>query len=141
VIDDYNREALRIEIDTSLPAARVIRALDEPIETRGKPWRLRLDNGPELVSRVLAAWARRQTIELVFIQPGKPTQNAYIERFNRSYRTQVLSCYAFYSLSEVRHMTEDWRHRYNLERPHTALGGIPPARFGVSQSPITSTFR
>lgn len=139
MIDDYNREALRIEIDTSLPAARVIRALDELIETRGKPWRLRLDNGPELVSRALAHWARRRAIELVFIQPGKPTQNAYIERFNRSYRTEVLSCYVFNSLFEARHMTEYWRHRYNLERPHTALGGIPPALFGVSPSPITST--
>jgi putative transposase len=119
----------------------VIRALDELIETWGKPWRLRLDNGPELVSRALEHCAWHQAIELVFIQLGKPTQNAYIEGFNRTYRTEVLSCYVFNSLSEVRHMTEHWRHRYNLERPHTALGGIPPARFGVSQSPITSTFK
>jgi putative transposase len=101
----------------------VIRALDELIETWGKPWRLRLDNGPELVSRALEHCAWHQAIELVFIQLGKPTQNAYMEGFNRTYRTEVLSCYVFNSLSEVRHMTEHWRHRYNLERPYTALDG------------------
>lgn len=139
VIDDYNRESLRIEIDTSLPAIRVIRALEELIELRGKPKRLRLDNGPELVSHALADWARCKGIHLSFIQPGKPTQNAYIERFNRTYRTEVLSCYVFNTLNEVRHMTEDWRQRYNHERPHSALGGVPPARFAMTQLPETST--
>lgn len=134
VIDDFNRESLRIEIDTSLPAARVIRALDELIEVRGKPGRLRLDNGPELISKLLADWARQHGIELVFIQPGKPTQNAYIERFNRTFRTEVLDRYVFNSLPEVRRMAEDWRYRYNHRRPHRALGGIPPARYAVAQS-------
>jgi putative transposase len=83
VMDDYNRQALRIEIDTSLPAARIVRALDELVEVRGKPKRLRMDNGPEFVSKALADWAERNGISLQFIQPGKPTQNAYIERFNR----------------------------------------------------------
>ena len=126
VIDDYNREALRIEIDTSLPAARVIRALDELIELRGKPQRLRLDNGPELISASLKQWALQHGIELTFTQPGKPTQNAFIERFNRTYRTEVLDRYLFNTLSEVRSMTEDWRHRYNHSRPHASLGDIPP---------------
>ena len=138
VIDDYNREALRIEIDTSLPAARVVRALNELIELRGKPKRLRLDNGPELISAVLGEWARHHRIDLAFIQPGKPTQNAYIERFNRTYRTEVLDRYIFNSLTEVRTMTEDWRSRYNHRRPHTALGDVPPARY-VPQSHPTST--
>ena len=133
VMDDYNREALRIEIDTSLPAARVIRALEELIEWRGKPQRLRWDNGPELVSVALREWALNQGIALQFIQPGKPTQNAYIERFNRTYRTEVLDRYIFYSLTDVRTMTEDWRSRYNEERPHTALGDVPPCRYGVPQ--------
>lgn len=133
VIDDYNREALRIEVDTSLPAARVVRALNELIELRGKPKRLRLDNGPELISVALSEWAQGHRIELSFIQPGKPTQNAYIERFNRTYRTEVLDRYIFNSLNEVRSMTEDWRSRYNHTRPHTALGDVPPTRYNVAQ--------
>ena len=84
VLDDYNRQALRIEIDTSLPASRVVRALNELIEIHGKPKRLRVDNGPEFISKLLADWATHHGIDLRFIQPGKPTQNAYIERFNRT---------------------------------------------------------
>lgn len=140
VIDDFSREALRIEIDTSLPSARVVRALDELVEVRGKPRRLRLDNGPELISHALAQWARDHQVELCFIQPGKPTQNALIERFNRTLRTEVLDRYVFNSMNEVRQMLEDWRHRYNHQRPHSSLGGVPPARYAVahSQSPSTS---
>lgn len=132
VMDDYNREALRIEVDTSLPAARVVRALDELIELRGKPKRLRLDNGPEFISAILNDWATHHGIALSFIQPGKPTQNAYIERFNRTYRTEVLDRYIFNSLTEVRTLTEDWRQRYNHHRPHTALGDVPPSHYSVS---------
>ncbi len=138
VIDDFNRESLRIEIDTSLPSARVIRALDELIELRGKPRRLRLDNGPEFISAALADWTRMRGIELVFIQPGKPTQNAYIERFNRTFRTEVLDRYVFNTLPEVRRMTEDWRHRYNHRRQHRSLGNVPPARYTVAKSPSSS---
>ena len=86
VLDDFNREALRIEIDTSLPARRIVRALTELIEIRGRPAALRMDNGPALISADLKAWARQHAVELRFIQPGKPNQNAYIERFNRTYR-------------------------------------------------------
>ena len=140
VNDDFNRESLRIEIDTSLPSARVIRALDELIELRGPPKRLRLDNGPELISAALHQWAQRHGVELVHIQPGKPTQNAYIERFNRTFRTEVLDRYVFTSLDEVRRMTEDWRHRYNHDRPHRSLGGLSPIRYAMAKSPSTSTF-
>jgi len=140
VNDDYNRESLHIEIDTSLPSARVIQALEQLVELRGAPKRLRLDNGPEFISAALRDWAKRHTVDLVHIQPGKPTQNAYIERFNRTYRTEVLDRYVFTSLNEVRRMTEDWRHRYNHHRPHRSLGGLPPVRYAMSQSPTTSTF-
>ena len=140
VNDDFNRESLRIEIDTSLPSARVIRALDELVELRGAPKRLRLDNGPELISTALHQWAQRHCVKLVDIQPGKPTQNAYIERFNRTFRTEVLDRYVFTSLDEVRRMTEDWRHRYNHDRPHRSLGGLSPIRFAMAKSPSTSTF-
>jgi putative transposase len=135
VIDDFNREALRIEIDTSLPALRITRALDELIEVRGKPRRLRLDNGPELISAALAKWATKNGVDLAFIQPGKPTQNAYIERFNRTFRTEVLDCYVFNTLGEVRRMTAEWITRYNTERPHASLGRIPPARYAMAKSP------
>lgn len=135
VLDEFNREALRIEVDTSLPAGRVVRALNELTELRGKPQRIRLDNGPELVSQSLAQWAKENGVELMFTQPGKPTQNAYIERFNRSYRTEVLDCYVFESLHEVRQLTEDWLYRYNHERPHEALGKIPPVAFRMQQYP------
>ena len=80
VLDDFNREQLRIEIDTSLPARRIVRALNELIEIRGRPVMLRMDNGPELISGDLETWARHQAVELRFIQPRKPNQNAYIER-------------------------------------------------------------
>lgn len=135
VLDDYNREALRIEIDTSLPAARVVRAFSELIEVRGKPAKIRLDNGPEFISHDLAKWASDHNVTLQFIQKGKPTQNAYIERFNRTYRHGVLDCYVFNSLAEVRAITEDWLEHYNHRRPHESLGRIPPKSYPVTKSP------
>ncbi len=129
VMDDFNRAALEIEVDTSLPAARVIQVLQRCIELHGKPNIVRLDNGPEFISSRLAHWAGQQAITLQFIQPGKPTQNAYIERFNRSYRNKVLDCYVFESLEEVREITEDWRQRYNQQRPHDALNKLPPETY------------
>jgi putative transposase len=134
VLDDFNREALRIEIDTSLPATRVIRAFDELIQMRGKPKRIRLDNGPEFVSQAFERWAKQQAIDLQFIEKGQPTQNAYIERFNRTYRNAVLDCYVFNTLSEVRALTEEWREHYNHHRPHESLGKVPPVSFAMSKS-------
>lgn len=139
VNDDFNRESLRIEIDTSLPSQRVIRALDELVELRGAPRRLRLDNGPEFISAALRQWAQHRGIELIHIQPGKPTQNAYIERFNRTFRTEVLDRYVFTNLNEVRRMAEDWRHRYNHDRPHRSLGGLSPIHYAMALSTPTST--
>lgn len=135
VIDDYKREALRIEIDTSLPSARVVRALDELVELRGRPRCLRMDNGPELISDALAKWAKRFGIELLFIQPGKPMQNGYIERFNRTYREEVLNSYIFESLDEVRRMTADWLTRYNEQRPHESLGNLTPKEYLMAKYP------
>lgn len=109
--------------------------MNELMELRGKPQRIRLDNGPELISQTLAQWAADNGVKLMFTQPGKPTQNAYIERFNRSYRTEVLNCYVFESLHEVRRLTEDWMYRYNHERPHEALGRIPPVAYRMQQYP------
>jgi putative transposase len=118
VIDDYNREALRIEIDTSLPARRIVRALDELVEVRGKPVGLRLDNGPELISEELEQWARRHGIERGFIQPGRPMQNGLIERFNRTYREEVLDCYVFETLGGG--APHDGRLDHTLQRDPSA---------------------
>ena len=134
VIDDFNREALWIEIDTSLPAERVIHVLEMLALWRGYPHQLRIDNGPELISHKLANWSEKHNVVLAFIQPGKPAQNAYIERFNRTYREDVLDAYLFSSIQEVQAITEDWLEEYNAVRPHDALGGLPPNHFAAEKS-------
>jgi len=134
VIDDYNREALWIEVDTSLPAERVVRVLEQLLFWRGKPSSIRMDNGPELISQRLAAWAQEHHIELTHIQPGKPAQNAYIERFNRTFREDVLDAYLFDDLQEVREITQRWLEDYNTVRPHEALQGLPPRQFALQKA-------
>jgi putative transposase len=129
VIDDYNREALWIEVDTSLPAERVVRVLEQLLDWRGKPTCIRMDNGPELISQRLENWAQEKHIELLHIQPGKPAQNAYVERFNRTFREDVLDAYLFDDFQEVRHITQHWLEDYNTIRPHEALQGLPPRQF------------
>lgn len=129
VVDDFNREALGIEVDLNLPAARVIRTLDRISAWRGYPAQLRLDNGPEFVSIALADWAERHGVHLEFIKPGKPTQNSYIERFNRTYRTEVLDFYVFKNLRQVREITDNWLPEYNNNRPHESLGNLPPVEY------------
>lgn len=126
VIDDYNREGLGIEVDLSLPSERVMRSLDQIIEWRGKPAQIRCDNGPEYISAALAAWAKKHEITLVFIQPGHPQQNAYIERYNRTVRYDWLAHYLFSSIEEVQEYATRWLWTYNHERPNMALGGMTP---------------
>lgn len=129
VLDEGVREVLDIVIDTSIPGARVVRTLDQLVAVRGKPEAIRVDNGPEYLSQVFADWCQDNGIALNYIQPGKPNQNAYIERFNRTYRHEVLDAYIFESLSQVREITRAWIREYNEERPHDSLGRIPPAVF------------
>ena len=126
LMDDYNREALAIEIDTSLPAERVVRVLSQTIEWRGRPKSIRVDNGPEFISSTLGLWCEEKGISLHFIQPGKPTQNAYIERFNGSFRKDVLNAYLFEDIRQVRLLAEEWMDDYNNDRPHDGLGGRSP---------------
>ena len=126
VIDDYNREGLGIEVDLSLPALRVIRALDRIIEWRGKPKAIRCDNGPEYLSGQLVEWAARQQIQLHYIQPGKPQQNAYVERFNRTVRHEWLDQHLFDSIRHAQETATRWLWSYNNERPNMALGGLTP---------------
>ena len=129
VLDDYNRQALGIDIDFSLPAKRVVRLLEQAIETHGKPNCLRCDNGPEFISIALTEWCESNEIELRWIQPGKPTQNAYIERFNGTFRREVLNAYLFRSLPQVREVVDRWINEYNTQRPHQALGFLTPNEF------------
>lgn len=126
VIDDFNREGIGIEVDFSLPAERVIRSLNQIIESRGKPKELRCDNGPEYISALLGNWAKENDITLKFIQPGHPQQNAYIERYNRTVRYDLLNQYLFNSIAEVQEQVTQWLWVYNNERPNMAIGGIPP---------------
>lgn len=129
IIDDGVREVLNIVVDTSIPGGRVVRTLEQLAHWRGVPTALRMDNGPELLSQVLVDWCERRGVALRYIQPGKPNQNAFIERFNRTYRTEVLDAYLFTSLAQVRAITDDWIEIYNEQRPHRSLGRIPPSRF------------
>jgi putative transposase len=123
------RKALAIVIDTSIPGGWVVRTLNQLIECRGRPQAIRVDNTPEYLSQVLAEWCREHGARLNYIQPGKPNQNAYVERFNRTFRHEVLDAYIFESLGQVREITERWITEYNEQRPHDGLGGIPPAMF------------
>jgi len=126
VLDDYNREVLSIDTDTSIPALRVIRVLEQLKDVRGLPEMIRVDNGPEFISQKLDYWCKDNKVQLVFIQPGKPTQNGYVERFNGSIRKELLNAYVFRSLSEVREKVQEWMDDYNMYRPHKALGYRSP---------------
>lgn len=126
VIDDYNREAVAIEIDTSLRGERLIRLFERIKEARGLPDMLRVDNGPEFIGGAFAEWMQDNGVLVDYIEPGKPNQNAFIERFNRTYRNEVLNLYLFRNLREVREITGRWIRQYNEDRPHDALGGLPP---------------
>ncbi len=127
IVDEGTRECLDIEVDTSLPAERVVRVLDRLAQQRSLPKQLRVDNGPELISARLLDWCKDQGIEVVHIQPGKPQQNAFIERFNGSFRREFLNAYLFENLTQVREMAWLWRLDYNEQRPHESLGNLPPA--------------
>jgi putative transposase len=129
VLDHGNREALAIEIGFSLPSRRVLAVLDDLVALHGAPGALRMDNGPEFLAATVTAWADAHGIHLDHIQPGKPAQNAFIERFNQTYRQEVLDANVFSSLAEVRAITADWLPRYNTERPHDSLGRVPPLAF------------
>lgn len=131
VIDDFNREVLAIEVDTSLRAERLVRMFERLKEERGLPDMLRVDNGPEFLSQMLIAWCQVNGIFIDYIQPGKPNQNAYIERFNRSLRNEVLNLYLFRNLDEVREVVSQWMIQYNEQRPHDALGGLPPTVYAA----------
>lgn len=129
VIDDFNRELLHVEIDTSITGKRLIRVFERLRLDRGLPDVLRTDNGPEFLCGEFIAWADSVGMTIQYIQPGEPNQNAYIERFNRTYRNELLDLYLFRNLNEVREATHWWKIEYNEERPHDSLGDLTPAEY------------
>ena len=129
VIDDYNREALAVETGLSFPSDRVIRVLNHLGEEIGLPKAIRVDNGPEFTSIKFQAWCNENSIEIKYIQPGSPSQNAFIERFNRYFREDVLDAYWFEDLEQLRVIIEKWRHDYNDNHPHKSLGRMSPNQF------------
>jgi len=141
VLDEGVREALAIEVDTSLPGERLVRVMDQVKSWRGTPEAIRCDNGPELLYEVFRALCEENDIEIRYIQPGKPNQNAFIERFNRTFRSEVLSAYLFEDLDQVREMAWEWMIEYNEERPHDALGKISPTVFRKRVEAGNSTYK
>lgn len=129
VVDDYTRECVAIEVDTSLSGERVARVLDRVIERRGKPDSVVMDNGPEFTSRALDAWAYERDIQLDFIRPGRPIENCFVESFNGKFRDECLNQHWFTSLIDARREIETWRRDYNRVRPHSSLGQLPTAVF------------
>jgi putative transposase len=129
IVDDFNRECLASEVDTSITGTRVVRVLERLRDERGLPKILVMDNGPEFAGRALDVWAYRQGVTLHFIEPGKPVQNAYIESFNGKMRDECLNEHCFLSLGEARQTIEAWRRDYNEVRPHRALGNRTPKEF------------
>lgn len=136
VVDDFTRECPAIEVDTSLPGLRVVRVLDRLVRERGVPQRILVDNGPEFAGRALDRWVYEHGVELHFIQPGKPTQNAWVESFNGKFRDECLNMHWFRSLREARFEIETWRRDYNEVRPHSSLGRIPPATFAARMADL-----
>lgn len=139
IVDTYSRECLAIEVDTSLPSARVSRVLERVGSERGFPGRIRVDNGPEFAGKVLDAWAYGRGVQLSFIQPGKPMQNGYVESFNGKFRDECLNQHWFLDLDDARTIIEAWRQDYNTIRPHSALGNQSPAVFAQSAKTVQST--
>jgi Transposase and inactivated derivatives len=131
VVDDFTRECLAIEVDRSLPGARVVRVLERLQAQHGLPRRIVLDNGPEFAGRTLDAWAYARGVDLCFIRPGKPIENAYVESFNGKFRDECLNEHWFVSLVDAKALIEAWRLDYNLVRPHSALGGQTPHQFAM----------
>ena len=138
IVDDYSRESPAIEMDTSIPGARVARVLERLKETRGLPKVIVTDNGPEFISKALDEWAYTNGVKLDFIEPGKPVQNAFIESFNGRFRDECLNEHWFLTLEEAKITIENWRIDYNEVRPHSSLDNLTPAEYAKQyQEPLT----
>jgi putative transposase len=138
IVDDFTRECLAIEVDRSLTGARVVEVLTQLAQGRPLARTIVVDNGPEFAGRVLDAWAYRRGITLAFIQPGKPTQNAFIESFNSRLRDECLNAHWFVTVTEAQHTIEHWRDDYNTQHPHGSLGRRTPSEFAAQWKEVTS---
>jgi len=134
VVDAYTRECLALEVDTSFASRRVTRVLDALIAERGRPLAIRCDNGPEFTSRHFLAWAVERGIELIHIQPGKPTQNARVESFHGRLREECLRVSWFQNLFDARSKIAVWQKDYNEARPHSSLGYLTPREYAAEKS-------
>jgi putative transposase len=134
IVDDCTRECLAIEVDTSLTGTRVKAVMERLADTRGLPRSITVDHGPEFEGQVLDAWAYAANVQLAFIQPGKPNENAYIESFNGKFRDECLNEHWFLSIAHAREVIEAWRVEYNTERTHSSLGNLTPEEFALAIS-------
>lgn len=139
IVDTFTRECLAIEVDRSLPGARVTRVLDQLLERLGRPELVVVDNGPEFAGQVMDAWAYQRGVRLQFIDPGKPIQNAYIESFNGKFRDECLNQHWFVDLEDAQQIIAAWRDDYNHHRPHSALGQRTPAAFAQQVARTSSS--
>jgi putative transposase len=129
IVDDFTRECVAIEVDRSLPGARVVRVLERLRGTHGLPQTIVVDNGPEFIGRTVDAWAYKAGVSLRFIRPGKPIENAYVESFNGKFRDECLNEHWFLNMADAQQVIEAWRVDYNTVRPHSSLGNQTPYRF------------
>lgn len=139
VLDAFSRKSLALEADTSFAGRRVTRVLDAIVAKRGCPSRIRLDNGPEFCGRHFLAWCVEHNVEVIYIEPGKPTQNGHIESFNGRFRDECLNVSWFENLFDARRKVEQWRLDYNTARPHSALGYKTPEEFERSAASPSSS--
>jgi len=135
IVDDYSRECLALEVDTSINGRRVAAVLDRLGDLRGLPLSITVDHGPEFEGQVLDAWAYEAGVRLNFIRPGKPVENAYIESFNGRFRDECLNEHWFLTMAQARRVIEHWRIEYNTERPHSSLGDLTPEEFAATANP------
>jgi putative transposase len=129
LLDEYTKESLEQEIDTSMGGQRVVQILERVSAERGYPKAIRSDNGPEFTSRAVFEWTQAHNVTHIFIDPGKPTQNPFIESFHDKFRNEFLNEHWFATIREAREMAKDWRKIYNEFRPHSSLDGLTPCEF------------
>ena len=138
VVDAYTREALAIEVDQGIKGEQVVDVMTRLAALRGSPSVIRVDNGPEFVSKALDRWAYSNSVTLDFSRPGKPTDNAFVESFNGRLRDECLNAHWFLSLADAKAKIEAWRRQYNESRPHTALGWLTPQEFALAAAQMAT---